>query len=565
MPDSSGYYELVGNGSTVEAQAAIDQFATGAVQYGITGGMGVFDIASALGTEVVLNQTTDATETLNLQTGAGVIMMGGGMLSDVVNVTVDGGGSYVSGYDGLAQLNEVGALAFGAGGGTLVVGSLGQFAAVSALAGITGWSAGDMIDDWSLNPEGIIGYTVSPSPGGLETVEILDRSGDFSFALDGADLPTGSYTSLTDGPLVIAADHEGGTLISAVCFLAGSRIATPHGEAAVETLRPGDLVATLAGGETAFKPVVWIGRRALDVRSAGPDAKPVRIRAHAFASGAPRRDLLVTGEHCVLVDGRLIPARMLVNGGSIVLDESIRSYEFFHVELERHSILLSEGLPTESYLDTGNRAIFSNATAAWLRPDLSVGPSASAWATRAAAPLAVDRATVEPIWRRLAERARSMGLAPVAPAALTGEPDLRVLTEAGVAIRAGLSEGGRHAFVVPAGGGSLRLLSRAARPSDAIGPYVDDRRALGVLVGRISLGVGRRRRTVQPAACPGPLAGWHATEGGSPHRWTDGDAALPIDLSAWSRTPVLLDVEVIRAGPYPAEPAPVAGAAALAA
>jgi hypothetical protein len=32
--------------------------------------------------------------------------------------------------------------------------------------------------------------------------------------------------------------------------------------------------------------------------------------------------------------------------------------EYFHVELRTHSILLAKGLPSESYLDTGNRGFF---------------------------------------------------------------------------------------------------------------------------------------------------------------------------------------------------------------
>jgi hypothetical protein len=73
----------------------------------------------------------------------------------------------------------------------------------------------------------------------------------------------------------------------------------------------------------------------------------------------PHRDLLVMPEHCILVQGRLIPARMLVKGRSILIDRDVVSYQYFHAELETHGILLAEGLTAESYLDTGNRAIFT--------------------------------------------------------------------------------------------------------------------------------------------------------------------------------------------------------------
>jgi hypothetical protein len=74
---------------------------------------------------------------------------------------------------------------------------------------------------------------------------------------------------------------------------------------------------------------------------------------------------------------------------------------------------------------------------------------------------------------------------------------------------------------------------------------------LGVKVGKIGLGVGRRRVTVD-AAAEGALPGWHAAEPDSTHRWTDGDAVLPIDLSGWGGAPVFLDIEVAAVGPFPA-------------
>ena len=46
--------------------------------------------------------------------------------------------------------------------------------------------------------------------------------------------------------------------------------------------------------------------------------------------------------------------------------------EYWHVELERHEVLLAEGLPAESYLDTGNRAAFANGAAHLrLHPDFA--------------------------------------------------------------------------------------------------------------------------------------------------------------------------------------------------
>ncbi len=148
------------------------------------------------------------------------------------------------------------------------------------------------------------------------------------------------------------------------CFAAGTRIATATGATAVEALCPGDLVR-LAGGGTA--PVQWIGHRHVTCRGhpRPSEVLPVRVRVHAFAPGAPARDLWLSPDHAVFTDAVLIPIRYLINGGTIA-QEDLAEITYFHIELPAHGVILAEGLPCESYLDTGNRAAF--ATAAPDRP-----------------------------------------------------------------------------------------------------------------------------------------------------------------------------------------------------
>lgn len=359
-----------------------------------------------------------------------------------------------------------------------------------------------------------------------------------------------SSTGLAVPLLVTAAILTTGAI--PVCFLAGTHIATPDGETVVEALAVGDMVATQVDGESVFAPVTWIGRgRMVVTRPNDIEEYPVRIRANAFGPLVPHRDLLVTSEHCLFVDGKLIPARMLVNGGSILVDTGITEYEFFHVELAAHAILLAEGLEAESYLDTGNRNNFVNAAITALHPDFSVDPAHKSWANDAAAPLAVDRATVEPIWNRLADRAAALGLTcPLASVATAADPDLRLVTESGLVINPTLYDGKVYAFVVPGGASTLRLLSRSARPSEMIGPFVDDRRALGVLVGRVGFSESRRRNLFDAHLSGAAMQGWHTLEAGSPGRWTDGDAELAIDLSSAEGRPVFLDIEVLQISGY---------------
>jgi len=143
------------------------------------------------------------------------------------------------------------------------------------------------------------------------------------------------------------------------CFAAGTRIATPDGPIAVEHLIPGQVVS-LADGGTAR--IVWIGYRTLDCRrhDQPETVYPIRIVAGAFTPTIPMRDVLLSPDHAILCGDVLIPVRHLVNDTTIRIEPMDR-VTYFHVELPRHDVLLAEGLPVESFLDTGNRAAFANA------------------------------------------------------------------------------------------------------------------------------------------------------------------------------------------------------------
>ena len=82
----------------------------------------------------------------------------------------------------------------------------------------------------------------------------------------------------------------------------------------------------------------------------------------------PIRDLRVSGDHCLFLEGNLVPARLLVNHSSIVVDKHHVILDYINVEFDRHTIMIAEGVKAESYLDCGNRARFDNASEAseWL-------------------------------------------------------------------------------------------------------------------------------------------------------------------------------------------------------
>jgi hypothetical protein len=336
------------------------------------------------------------------------------------------------------------------------------------------------------------------------------------------------------------------------CFLAGSHIRTPSGDVVVESLQAGDMVITLEDGAEIARPVVWVGHRSVKPGDiSGDDAHPVRIIAGAFADGIPARDLLVTAEHCIYAGGGLIPARMLVNGSTIISDTGISSFTYYHVELAAHGILLAEGLATESYLDTGNRGNFANAEITALRPNLAINPADKSWGD-AAAPLLVDRESVEPVWQALADRAASLGILAGRAPRLSTDPALHLAAADGSVIRPLQMRDGKAVFMVPPGVGALTLVSNTARPCDTLAPFIDDRRALGVLVGEIILHNGRRKDAVKAHLMVDQLPGWFAPEA-EDRRWTNGNASLPVAISGLTR-PAILEIEILGAGPYLAMP-----------
>ena len=147
--------------------------------------------------------------------------------------------------------------------------------------------------------------------------------------------------------------------VLSICFMAGTMIRTPEGEAPIETLKRGDLVLT-ADGEA--KPVVWLGRQTIVSRFADPIRNwPIRVLAGAMADNVPCRDLLVSLDHALLVEDVLIHAGALVNGTSIQRECQVpEKFVYYHVELEDHSLILAENVPAETFVDNIDRRNFDN-------------------------------------------------------------------------------------------------------------------------------------------------------------------------------------------------------------
>ncbi|WP_146348025.1 Hint domain-containing protein [Falsiphaeobacter marinintestinus] len=146
-----------------------------------------------------------------------------------------------------------------------------------------------------------------------------------------------------------------------VCFAAGTLIATPNGERAVETLKAGDLVLTADGKEVAVR---WLGAKTMaKIFHPAEHLRPIRMTAGSLGDGLPHSDLTVTNNHAMLLDSVLCHAGAMVNGTTIIrvpLAELGDTFTVYHIETENHEIILANGSPSETFIDNVSRRTFQN-------------------------------------------------------------------------------------------------------------------------------------------------------------------------------------------------------------
>ncbi len=331
-------------------------------------------------------------------------------------------------------------------------------------------------------------------------------------------------------------------LTDTVCYAAGTRVLTARGDVTVDDIRVGDQVIVLDGDTRSVLPVKWVGVREVNLAAHADRLQiaPVRIAKGAFAENIPSRDLIVSPPHAIFVDGKLVQAKMLVNDMTITREMDLRSVTYYHVELERHAVILAENLPAESYLDTGNRSFFRNAPVTALgAAEYHVDDASEIWEDNACAPLAIAPNDVRPYWEALADRAESLGFSrPVVETTL--DADLHVEVN-GRRIDAVEVQNRTYRFVLPAGADMARLVSRATAPA-ALAAYRGDARSLGVSIRSIATKSGGNVE-VFSADHPALRDGWHTVErlGTAMWRWSNGNAALPVVSNG---QPVVLEVQV---------------------
>ena len=226
---------------------------------------------------------------------------------------------------------------------------------------------------------------VLTSGGGADTVtdfDIADTNldGTFNDQLDVSGLTggTGPGGAVTFNDVVVTDDGSGNALLSfpggesvllqgvapssisswsqlmsagIPCFAIGTLIRTVDGEVPVEDLKVGDLVVTRDNGP---RPLLWSAFRRLGAAELdrAPWLKPVHMPAGAFGNSRP---LVVSPQHGVLLshDGEeiLVRAKHLAGlaGGAARVMAGCRRVSYCHLLFERHEVIYSDGMPSESF------------------------------------------------------------------------------------------------------------------------------------------------------------------------------------------------------------------------
>jgi hypothetical protein len=322
--------------SATSSTLKIENGTTSAAAISLTNGTQTLEIASSG------NLTINAAQNVTSAT----VQLDGGSLTDASGITI-GTGAHLTGAGTITAGTSNGTYFEGVGSVTASGGTLDFLTRVDA----TTQTVFDIASGATLKFESLVGASgvnpivtfdsgsntldlslISSGAGSLDA-NFFGRIGGFTFG-DGIKVAhatsvilNGAHTQLTVfddvtnlGTITFTAPINdgyfsvtgGNTIVEVACFMPGTLISTPEGARSVETFKPGDLVITAQGRAV---PVRWIGRQTVSRMFGDPmRILPIRITAGALGCNLPARDLLLSPDHALLIDGLLVQAGALVNG-----------------------------------------------------------------------------------------------------------------------------------------------------------------------------------------------------------------------------------------------------------
>lgn len=192
--------------------------------------------------------------------------------------------------------------------------------------------------------------------GAIETqdlIEYLDASGPWELSISAAD--TDGMLTVPVGSQPFSNNFTGGAheYFDPLCFHQHTVIETRRGNVFAKNILPGDQVKTKDNG---WQEVLWSW--ASPLISQGKKAM-IQIAAGSLGAGFPDRDLLVSGNHRVLLHRDIaddafggtevfVPAKKLVGIPGITALETGDAYTVIHILCAGHEIICTHGLWTET-------------------------------------------------------------------------------------------------------------------------------------------------------------------------------------------------------------------------
>ncbi|MFV2052926.1 Hint domain-containing protein [Aliiroseovarius sp. YM-037] len=173
---------------------------------------------------------------------------------------------------------------------------------------------------------------------------------------------TGGAQTTVNGTTVVDTHQVTITIFgeNEVCFTRGTEILTSDGPKLVEALKVGDLLVTRDNG---VKPIRWIASSVVseERRRGNSSLEPIVIEADALGRNTPAKDLHVSPQHRILIEGGhvdlivaesavLASAKSLLNGKTIRHSgDAFPELEYWHIALDDHEVIFANGCPAESF------------------------------------------------------------------------------------------------------------------------------------------------------------------------------------------------------------------------
>jgi hypothetical protein len=223
---------------------------------------------------------------------------------------------------------------------------------------------------WISNPtSGAGAFTVTTPSTAIPGIIITTSSTSSStFTITSADINGCIYsnrdiTFTSTGTVNINSFND-----NIVCYAKGTLILTKRGFVPIEDIKEGNMVVTkgkITDNKTVrtdaklkLTPVVWVSK--FKVKCLNSNSRPICITKHALGQTYPFKDLYVSPNHAILINGKMRIAKHIVNGTTIFQDTTCDSVEYYHLECENHSAIIANGVLSETYLDVNNRNVFEN-------------------------------------------------------------------------------------------------------------------------------------------------------------------------------------------------------------